>query len=224
MQSRGTENGPLLAVLQLYTFDNRMSKPRTQTTLSSRPNPIGPCQSQSLPPTSETHFLPSLISLISQPLTRLGTKARLAHATAHNTFLSMLGQTPALLAACTGANDVVDTFLVSHLNNGPLKSLRLVSRGGRAVATPAVSSFTLTLDRQPCRDLSKMVQLLDGVCLRSFGVKVQDKVLARFDGTRAVMYEGEQGAAHMVAEVSGPVWCMSGGLQVSCFAHPDAFA
>ncbi|MEW5309043.1 MAG: hypothetical protein WDW38_000955 [Sanguina aurantia] len=103
----------------------------------------------------------------------------------------MLGQTPALLAACTGANDVVDTFLVSHLNNGPLKSLRLVSRGGRAVATPAVSSFTLTLDRQPCRDLSKMVQLLDGVCLRSFGVKVQDKVLARFDGTRAVMYEDQ---------------------------------
>lgn len=104
----------------------------------------------------------------------------------------MLEQTPALLHACTSLDTSTTSVRARSQNAGPLKLLRLVSRGARAVASRAVTVFELPLNRQPGRDMTRWAQLLEGASLQCFGVEVLNSVLTRCKGERAVANAGEQ--------------------------------
>lgn len=121
------------------------------------------------------------------------TKERPAPGMTSNRFLSVLGQTPALLSACTQQRNSTHQARQrqNSKNLSPLKTLRLVCRGGRIEASRAVTEFELTLSREPSRDMSGMAQLLDGACLKTLCVGVVDKVLLRGDGKRAILHDGE---------------------------------
>lgn len=108
----------------------------------------------------------------------------------HNAFLSSLDHTPALRSACTSHGDLRGYINSDSLS--PLKLLRLVSRRGRAVASRTITAYDLTLNREPGRDMSKMVQLLDGALLESLEIKVVDPVLFRSTGHHALdSFHGE---------------------------------
>lgn len=95
----------------------------------------------------------------------------------NNTFLSTLDETAALLCACTGRADLTSMKHASPQYTGQLKTLRLVSQGVRVAVSRAVTSFELTINRELGRDMSKMVQLLEGACLQHLGIVVIDTVL-----------------------------------------------
>lgn len=114
-----------------------------------------------------------------------------AAAPAHSPLLSLLEQTPALLHACTSLDASTTSMRARSQNAGPLKLLRRVSRGARAVASRAVTVLELPLNRQPGRDMTRWVQLLEGASLQCFGVEVRNSVLTRGKGERAVAEAGE---------------------------------
>lgn len=141
-----------------------------------------------------THFLdffpPPCACQYSPTIARLYPRDIPASAP-HNPFLAVLGKSPTLLFACTS-----NTEQATSTNTGAeiylgLKTLRLVCHGGRTAASRAITRFKLSLNREPGRDMSGVVQVLEGACVRSLTVEVINKVLLHVGGERVISHEGE---------------------------------
>lgn len=94
----------------------------------------------------------------------------------HNTFLSMLDKTPELLSACIRLDKPNEDVDASSEDAGCLKTLRLVSQGARAAVSRAVTSFELTLNCKPGRDMSRKAHVLQGACLQRLRIRVMDTI------------------------------------------------
>lgn len=121
------------------------------------------------------------------------SKGQPAEADGSNPFLTVLSHVPALISACTEPSDGSrGSTPQAPYNTGFLRALRLASRAGRAIASRATTSFTLTLNSKTSRDMSREVMMIDGACLRSLSIKVEDTVLMRTDGKQADANQGEE--------------------------------
>lgn len=135
-------------------------------------------------------YPPLLIPCLPSRMDSAGT----APETTPNTLLSMLGHAPALLLACTSCHGQEADSPTYRLKSAtsPLKTLRLVSRAGRLVASRAITLGELVLDgvtiHQPF--ITKVSELLAGSCLRYFSVRLLANEPSQSGENLTVAHEG----------------------------------